>query len=426
MEIVCIGLNHETAPVAVRERLALTGSSLPETLHWVRELPGIQEALILSTCNRVEFYLVTEQASPQVGPMIREHIAERFGIGDDDWEQCHYQYGYHQAIAHLFRVTSGMDSMVIGEPQITGQVKEAYRQAVHQKAVGTILNRLFHRGFHVSKRVRTETELAARAVSVSYVAVELARKIFGDLSDREALLAGAGEMAELAARHLASHGIAGILVASRTPENARRLAESFQGEAIPLQSIGEYLSRVDILICSTAAPDYVLRADQIREAMRTRRQRPVFIIDIAVPRNIDPEIDAIENVYLYDIDDLQNVLQANLEERKKELKRAEIIVQEEVRSFLGWVSNLDLVPTITSLRERTERIRTGELEKALSLLQTPVSDKDRKTIDAMTQAIVNKILHDPVSVLKNADDKGDTLGLVDALQRLFSLRPKKG
>ena len=426
MEILCIGLNHETAPVAVRERLALTGSSLQETLQWVRDLPGIQEALILSTCNRVEFYLVTDQSSRQVDPVIRERIAQRFGLGDDDWQQYHYRYGYHQAVAHLFRVTSGMDSMVIGEPQITGQVKEAYRQAVHEKVVGTILNRLFHRSFHVSKRVRTETELAARAVSVSYVAVELARKIFGDLNDREALLAGAGEMAELAARHLATHGIANILVASRTLENARRLAATFQGDAIPLESLGEYLTRVDILICSTAAPDYILRADQIREVMHTRRNNPVFIIDIAVPRNIDPEVNAIENVYLYDIDDLQNVLQANMEERKKELKRAESIVQEEVRAFLAWVSNLDLVPTITSLRERTEQIRTGELEKALSLLQAPVSEKDKKTIDAMTQAIVNKILHDPVSTLKKAEQKGDTLGLVDALQLLFSLRPKKG
>jgi glutamyl-tRNA reductase len=225
---------------------------------------------------------------------------------------------------------------------------------------------------------------------------------------------------------LASHGIASILVASRTLENARRLAASFQGEAIPLESIGEYLTRVDILICSTAAPDFILGADQVREVMRTRRQEPVFIIDIAVPRNIDPKVDAIENVYLYDIDDLQNVLQANLEERKKELKRAESIVQEEVRAFLAWVSNLDLVPTITSLRERAERIRTAELERALSELQTPVSDKDKKTIDAMTHAIVNKILHDPVSALKKAEEKGDTPGLVDALQQLFSLRPKKG
>ena len=426
MEILCIGVNHETAPVEVRERLALTGPSLEATLRWLKGQPAIREALILSTCNRIELYLVTEKESPPVDPLIREHFAGRFGIEREDWRRLHYRYGHHQAVAHLFRVTSGMDSMVIGEPQITGQVKEAYRQAVHQKAVGTLLNRLFHKSFHVSKRVRTETELAARAVSVSYVAVELAKKIFGDLSERQALLAGAGEMAELAARHLASQGIARILVASRTLENAKRLAEAFQGEAISLASIVQHLTQVDILLCSTAAPDYILRADEIREAMRTRKQKPVFIIDIAVPRNIDPAVNEIENVYLYDIDDLQSVLQANLEERKKELKQAEVIVQEEVREFLAWMANLDLVPTIVSLRERAERIRVAELEKALSSLQAPVSEKDRKAIDAMSQAIVNKILHDPVSSLKHAEQKGDAPGLVDAVQRLFSLGSKKG
>lgn len=426
MEILCIGLNHETAPVAVRERLALKGDSLQETLQWLKGQSGVQEALVLSTCNRVELYLVTEQAAGQVAPVIRERFSERFGLEEDDWRRSHYEHAYHEAIAHLFRVTSGMDSMVIGEPQITGQVKEAYRQAVHQKSVGTILNRLFHKSFQVSKRVRTETELAARAVSVSYVAVELAKKIFGDLSDRQALLAGAGEMAELAARHLASNGIARILVASRTLENAERLATSFQGEAIPLASISASLAHIDILLCSTAAPEYILRADQIREAMRTRRHKPVFIIDIAVPRNIDPEVNTVENVYLYDMDDLQNVLQANLAERKKELKRAESIVEDEVRTFLNWMSGLDLVPTIISLRERAEQIRVGELEKALSLLQAPLTKKDRKALEAMSQAIVNKILHDPVSTLKRADEKGDMPGLVDAVRRLFSLGPKKG
>jgi glutamyl-tRNA reductase len=261
---------------------------------------------------------------------------------------------------------------------------------------------------------------------VSYVAVELAKKIFGDLSDREALLAGAGEMAELAARHLATNGIARILVASRTLENAERLAASFEGKAIPLDSIRDYLTRVDILLCSTAAPDYILGAEKVREAMRTRKHKPVFIIDIAVPRNIDPEVNEIENVYLYDIDDLQNVLQANLEERRKEVKRAESIVQEEVRSFLAWVGNLDLVPTIVSLRERAEQIRVGELEKALSRLQPDISEEDKKAIDAMTQAIVNKILHAPVSTLKRAEEKGNAPGLVNALQQLFSLGPKKG
>jgi glutamyl-tRNA reductase len=282
-----------------------------------------------------------------------------------------------------------------------------------------------HRGFHVSKRVRTETELASRAVSVSYVAVELAKKIFGDLGDREALLAGAGEMAELAARHLVSHGIARILVASRTLENARRLAESFQGNAIPLDSIEGHLTKVDILICSTAAPDYILRAEQVREAMRTRKHKPVFIIDIAVPRNIDPEVNGIENVYLYDIDDLKNVLQANLEERKKELRRAESIVQDEVRAFLAWLSNLGLVPTIVSLREKAEQIRTRELDKAFSVLQARVSEEEKKAIDSMSQSIVNKLLHDPISTLKKAEEDGDAPGLVDAVQRLFSLGPKK-
>ncbi len=426
MEILCIGLNHETAPVAIRERLALTGDALEETLRWLKERPPVQEALVLSTCNRVELYLVTEEKSDQVDRMVRAYFEERFGLEEDDWRRFHYQYGYHKAITHLFRVASGMDSMVIGEPQITGQVKEAYRKAVHQKAVGTILNRLCHKCFHVSKRVRTETELASRAVSVSYVAVELAKKIFGDLSERQALLAGAGEMAELAARHLAGNGIARILVASRTLEHAQRLAATFEGEAISLNAIPGSLSQIDILLCSTASPDYILRADQVREAMRTRRHKPVFIIDIAVPRNIDPAVNTIDNVYLYDIDDLQSVLQANLEERKKELRHAESIVQEEVRAFLAWISNLNLVPTIVSLRERAEKIRQGEVEKALSLLQNPVSEKDRKAIEAMSQAIVNKILHDPVSTLKKAEAKGDTGGLVEAVRKLFALGSKKG
>jgi glutamyl-tRNA reductase len=426
MDIVCIGLNHETAPVEVRERLALKGDSLQEALRWLKRQPAIQETVVLATCNRVEIYLVTEQGSGQVEPIIRNYLTDRCGIEEADWERLHYRHGYHKAITHLFRVASGMDSMVIGEPQITGQVKDAYREAVHQKAVGTILNRLFHRSFHVSKRVRTETELAARAVSVSYVAVELARKIFGDLSDRLVLLAGAGEMAELAARHLAANGIGRIFVASRTLENARRLAAAFQGEAIELDGIAACLDRVDILLCSTAAPGYILRADQVREAMRTRRNKPLFLIDIAVPRNIDPEVNTIENVYLYDIDDLQKVLQANLAERKKELTRAESIVQEEVRSFLAWMDGLDLVPTIVSLRQRAEEIRAGELKKALSVLETPLSDRDRQAIEAMSQAIVNKILHGPVSTLKKAEEKGEPPGLAEAARRLFSLGPGKG
>ncbi len=425
MQILCIGLNHESAPVSVRERLALTGPSLQEALRKLRERKGILEALILSTCNRVEFYLVTEKDFTEADEAIREIFADRFDLSEEDWSRFRYRFTYHKAVAHLFRVTSGMDSMVIGEPQITGQVKEAYREAVHQQTVGTILNRLLHRAFYVSKRVRTETELASRAVSVSYVAVELAKKIFGDLDNRTALLVGAGEMAELSARHLVTHGVSRILVASRTLENARRLAETFDGDAVPLETITDWLPKVDIVICSTSAPHYVLRAEQVRQAMRARKQRSLFLIDIAVPRNVDPAVNELENVYLYDIDDLKNVLQANLEERKKELKRAEAIVTEEVHAFLGWLSNLDLVPTIVALRGKAEEIRRQELDKALSMLQGSISDREKRIIEAMTQAIVNKLLHDPISRLKRAEGDAETTGLVEALRHLFSLNPDK-
>ncbi len=426
MEIICLGLNHETAPLSIREKLALPKDSVPEALQWLKNQPGVQEALIISTCNRVELYLVCETRGVQATDIIRGLFVGLSGMEQEAWQDCLYQYSLHNAVTHLFNVTSGMDSMVIGEPQITGQVKDAYRQAVRCDSIGTILNRLLHKSFSVSKRVRTETELAARAVSVSYVAVELAKKIFGDLHDRRAMLAGAGEMAELAARHLINHGISEIVVASRTMESANRLAQTFQGKAIPLDSLTTHLPLIDIMICSTAAPDYILRAGQIREALRARKHSPVFIIDIAVPRNIDPKVDELENVYLYDMDDLQKVLRTNMEERKKELKKAEAIVQEEVHGFLYWMGTLDLVPTIVSLRERAEEIRQGEMKKALSLLNALPDDKQTKIIDSMTQAIVNKILHAPISELKQAEKEGNASRLVEAVQSLFSLRREKG
>ena len=426
MSLLCIGLNHETAPVAVRERLALSGEAREKTLQWLNGHPGILEALILSTCNRVEFYLVTEDEGFRMQALLEGLFSDHLGLDSDALRDSLYTYSFHKAIGHLFAVTSGMDSMVIGEPQIAGQVKEAYRNAVHQKSVGTILNRLLHKSFSVSKRVRTETELAARAVSVSYVAVELAKKIFGDLADRSALLAGAGEMAELAATHLANQGIERIYVASRTLENAERLARSFRGEALPLPAIQAFLTRIDILICSTAAPDYILRAEQVREAMRARRHRPLFIIDMAVPRNIDPRADDLENVYLYDMDDLQRVLESNMEQRRKELTKAEAIVQDEIHSFVQWLDSLNLVPTIVSLRDRMEEIRRQEVEKALTLLGRDVDEQQRKTIEAMSLAIVNKIAHGPISQMKQAEKRGESSRLVESVRRLFSLDPKKG
>jgi len=426
MEILCIGLNHETAPISVREKFALTQESLPTALQWLKARPGIQEALILSTCNRVEFYLVSEKGCFQGTREIHDLFEEDSGLAIKDWDQVMYRHRHQEAIAHLFRVTAGMDSMVIGEPQIAGQVKDAYREAVLQETMGTVLNRLLHKSFSVSKRVRTETELAARAVSVSCVAVELAKKIFEDLRERTVMLVGAGEMAELAARHLTSHGVAKILVASRTPEHARRVALAFQGEAIPLDSVPQCLEGTDILICSTAAPNYILRAEQISEAMGSRKQRPVFIVDISVPRNIDPRADLQENVYLYDMDDLQKVVQANREERRRELKKAESIVQEEVREFLSWLRSLDLVPTISALSEKAEQIRRKEVKKAFSVMTSAVSDKQKQVVEAMSRAIVKKLLHHPISELKSAERQQEGAGLLEVFQQLFALGPHAG
>ncbi|MEW6441045.1 MAG: glutamyl-tRNA reductase [bacterium] len=425
MDILCFGLNHETASVAVRERLAFTEESLASSLQWLKELPGIREAFILSTCNRVEFYFVADEPS-QGEEALRRLLRDRFGLDPAECERYLYRYGTGEAVAHLFRVTSGMDSMVIGEPQIAGQVKDAYRHAIEQETAAAIFNRLLHRSLFVSKRVRTETELASRAVSVSYVAVELAKKIFGELRDRTVLLLGAGEMAELAARHLTAQGIGEMLVASRTLEHACKLAAEMGGRALPMGALDEHLPRVDILICSTAAPQYVLDARRVREALRGRKHKPMFLIDIAVPRNIDPQVNEIENVYVYDMDDLQNVLRANMEERKRELKRAEAIVQEEVRQFRVWLNTLGLVPTIVALKAHADQIRRQELQEAFSILKSPLSQELRAVMEGMSEAIVNKILHDPITELKKAEKLGEAGPLADALRRLFSLKADRG
>jgi glutamyl-tRNA reductase len=421
MKILCIGLNHETAPVAVRERLSLSAAELPAALARIKAAEGVEEAMMLSTCNRVEFYMVAADVGSGKGA-VECYLSE--ALAQDDaasrLERHFYCHVQEEAVAHLYRVVSGMDSMVIGEPQITGQVKDAYRCAVEQETVGTILNRLLHRAFATAKRVRTETELAGRAVSVSYVAVELAKKIFGDLAGRTVMLIGAGEMAELAAKHLSSHGIRQMIVASRTMESARRLAESFSGTAISLEQIAEELPPSDVLICSAAADRYLLGPDDIRAALRARKHRPIFIIDMGVPRNIDPRVDHLENVYLYDMDDLQAVARSNIETRKKELGKAEAIVAEEVKRFFLWLEGLQVVPTIVSLRHCVEEIREQELEKALAALPS-LSEDQREVIASMSRAIVNKILHHPTVELKKAEQEGTAEILVEALRRLFPI-----
>jgi glutamyl-tRNA reductase len=310
--------------------------------------------------------------------------------------------------------------MVVGEPQILGQIKSAFGEASRHQASGAILNRLLHRAFAVAKRIRTETKIGNRAISISFVAVELAKKIFGDLQDRAVLLIGAGEMSELAARHLVGHGVSRVTVTNRSPEPARELAQMFEGAVVSFDRLMEAVAEADIIISSTASPHHLVQYADVAGMIKARRNRSMFFIDIAVPRDIDPRVNTIENVYLYDIDDLQAVAESNIRDRKKEAERAEAIVENEVARFCQWYGSLEVIPTVRLLKEKLEAIRQRELEKAYSVLSSP-SDKDRRVLDALTSAILKKILHDPITVLKRADQDSSGVILVDAVRRLFGL-----
>ena len=416
--IILIGLNHRTAPVEVREKLSFAGQKV-EPVNLFLEIPVVREVLFLSTCNRVELLMVSREPEAAV-EMSKELWGRTNQIEPALFEPHLYYFRNEEAVRHLFRVAAGLDSMVLGEPQILGQLKDAYRRAAERRATGVILNRLLHKAFSVAKRIRSETGIGSHAVSVSYAAVELAKKIFGNLSDKQAMLIGAGEMAELAAQHLLNHGVKKIIVANRTLSRALELARQFRGEAISLEEIEDYLLKVDIVISSTGAPHYILTADQVKRLMRPRKLRPIFFIDIAVPRDIDPAANEIENVFLYDIDDLKAVVEENLAFRRKEALRAERIIEEEVLKFKHWLEQLKVYPTIVALRQKAEEIRRRELEKTLSHLKTKLPPEDREALEVMTRSLVNKLLHDPIIYLKNRYHR-DGQQVVDFTRKLFNL-----
>ncbi|MCK4390393.1 MAG: glutamyl-tRNA reductase [Desulfobacterales bacterium] len=402
-EIIVIGLNHKTAPVEVRERLAFSREDNLQVLEIVRQKPCVDEMVLFSTCNRVEFLLATKNPSKAV-EAVKDFLADFKKTPRQTFEQALYVYDGDEAVRHIFRVASSLDSMVVGEPQILGQIKEFYQESSHCRACGVILNRLMHRSFSVAKRVRTETGIGDHAVSISYAAVELGRKIFDKLEEKAVLLIGAGEMAELAVEHLVTYRARPIFVANRTFERGLELAERFKGTAIRFEEVRDYLTQVDIVISSTGAPHYILVHNDFKGVMRARRNRPLFLIDIAVPRDIDPEINRIANVYVYDIDDLKSAIQENIDDRQREARRGERIVDGAVVQFRRWFQSLDVVPTIVALREKVEEIRQLELKKTLASL-TSASEKDRAAIDRLTAALVNKILHDPTVFLKASGDK---------------------
>ena len=419
MNIIVVGLSHKTAPIEIRERLAFSESSLKEALHRVKELPEIREGLIISTCNRVEIYANSGDNAPGP-PRLRKFLSEYHQIPLEQIQEYLYSFTEQEAVCHLFRVACSLDSMVVGEPQILGQVKKAYQDALEHRATGGILNRLFPRAFSVAKKVRTETGIANHAVSVSFAAVELTKKIFESLEEKVVMLIGAGEMAELAARHLKSNGVREIVVTSRTYRRAEKMAEEFQGTPLPFDKFYNFLDKADIVICSAAAPHYLIRPEKMEEVMKARKNQPMFFIDISVPRNIDPEINNIANVYLYDIDDLEKVVAANIKERQKEAIKAEEIVKKEVRQFYQGLENLEVVPVIKSLKEKMEGIRKKELEKGLSHLKG-LSPEQRRDLEALTSSIVNKILHDPITQLKKQESEEDDSLYLEVTRKLFNL-----
>lgn len=421
MNILIVGLNHKTADVDVREKLAFNGQKLEEGMQRIKTLPDVKEAVILSTCNRVEIYAAVTNAAA-AHEAIKNFISEFHGIDRSALETSLYAYENINAVRHVFRVASSLDSMIVGEPQILGQIKDAFDFSLQKKTTGILLNKLMKKTISVAKRIRTETKIAENAVSISFAAVELAKKIFTDLSTKSFMLLGAGDMAELAARHLMSNGVKDVLVANRTYESGEKLAKEFNGRAVRFEDFIHEMINTDIVICSTGASKYVLIKEQMQKVMKERRHKPVFIIDISVPRNIDPEINEIDNVYLYDVDDLHGIVDTNKLERQKEAEKAEGIIAEEIETFQKWLASLDSVPTVVALREKAGAVKKEEIEKLLNKLPA-LGEKERDAIEYMASAIINKLIHPPTAALK--EDSEDKDILIATIRKLYGLDKKE-
>jgi glutamyl-tRNA reductase len=419
MNIILIGMNHKTAPLEIRERLSLSCGDNINPLIEIMNIPQIKEAIYLATCNRVEVLANTLDLGGAI-EKLKTFILNHGNLSWEEMARCLYLYYDHEAVRHLFRVASSIDSLVMGEPQILGQVKDAYRIAVEHNATGVMLNKVIHHAFRTAKRVRTETGIANNAVSVSFAAVELAKKIFGSFKGKTILLIGAGEMSELAARHLINNGVEKIFITNRTYAHAVQMADTFYGTAIEFEKLSEKLQDVDIVISSTGAPGYVIDASMIETTLRRRRNRLLFLIDIAVPRDIDPAVGKIENVYLYNIDNLQDIVDSNLKSRKKEAEKAEVIIDEELSKYMQWVSTLEVVPTIVSLREKMEGIIRGELTKSGAWMES-LSVVERRNVELLINSIINKVLHDPIVGLKEESRDNGALPYIAVIRRLFGL-----
>ena len=421
IKIVNIGMNHETAPVELRELVAFGSQNIDDVMNAISGIKDIKESIVLSTCNRVEILFTTDNEK-EVREAVIEFLSHFSGIKREKLVPTLYIYNDQEAIRHIFRVGASLDSLIVGEPQILGQVKEAYRIAIDHKSSSVILNRLMHRTFSLAKKIRTETDISGSPVSISFAAVELGKKIFGDLQGKKVLLIGAGEMAELAATYLLNNRIDKILVTNRTFSRAMELADQFHGKAISFDEIGDHLLEVDIVITSTASPEPIITSKQVKNTMRGRKNRPLFFIDIAVPRNVEPRVNEIENAFVYTIDDLKGIVESNLSKRKGEAVKAERMIDEEVIKFSEWLKTLDVVPTIVALKEKCKKICQIELKKTLSSLGD-LTPEQRKSVENLAISITKKVLNDPIVFLKSKENRSSRNLYLDSAQKLFNLDP---
>ena len=419
VNLILVGVNHKTTPVEIREKLAFTKGKIEESVNHLFNFPDIIEHTILSTCNRVEIYARANSQDSAI-KSIKQFICDFHQLSLVELEDHFYTYSNKEAVEHLFRVSSSLDSMILGEAQILGQVKEAYSLARDLRSTGLVLNQLFEKAFSIAKKVREETGIAERSVSISSAAVELAQKIFDDLENHTVMLVGTGEMAELAAKHLISYGVKTIYVTSRTYERAANLARTLNGSALDFEAFKNELHRADIVITSTSAPNFIIKKEIVEKAIRERKNKPIFFIDIAVPRDIEPDVNDLENVYLYDIDDLQVVVSANIKEREKEAKNAMNFISQEVTKFNNWVGALDAVPTIIEIRKKAENIRKQEIEKTLKKI-SHLSEDDKELLRQMSSSMINKILHKPTIKLKQKTQSEDGHVYLKAIRHLFHL-----
>jgi glutamyl-tRNA reductase len=419
MHILTIGLNYKTAPVEIRERFSIQPEVLPAALHKLKQTKSILECVIVATCNRTEIYAVVDRLQV-CGHYIRSFMEEWFGVPMEDFVNHLYTREDQAALDHLFRVTSGLDSMIIGETQILGQIRDAFLLAQKEKTTGTLFNQLFKQAVTMAKKAHAETSIGEHAVSVSYAAVELGKRIFGDFKDKHIMIVGAGKMSELTVKHLHANGASRITVVNRTLARAKELANKFKGEACTLEEMHERLKDTDIMISSTGSADYVLTRDQAEQVMQKRKSRPLFLIDIAVPRDLDPAMNSVSNVFLYDIDDLEGIVESNIELRRQESRKIEQMIKEEIREYEQWYKTLEVVPVIRALQEKSAAVHEEVMDNLWKKLPD-LDEHERKVIRKLTKSIVNQMLHDPILRIKDmaAERSGDEA--VEMFSRIFAL-----